>query len=179
MKENLTIKRFISVPTATRLCGDNRRSSGMERAPIMPSRDEGRLKANWRATVMLLAALLTMTAQTAWAQEQSETIATTAKIVEGTHFTISSNDNYADGDGMCADFGITVTPKNGETITKVVISCTYYPEEVNDGNTSVSSGTKEITNGGGLKMSIKGVIFFIIKYLAPLAIAVIFITGFL
>jgi NSS family neurotransmitter:Na+ symporter len=37
----------------------------------------------------------------------------------------------------------------------------------------------EITNGGGLKMSIKGVIFFIIKYLAPLAIAVIFITGFL
>ena len=95
--------------------------------------------------------VLLMTAVTgAWAQEQSETFTTTAKIVEGTHFTISSNDGYADDDGMCADDGgITVTPKNGETITKVVISCTYYPEEVNDGNTSVSSGTKEITNGGG------------------------------
>ena len=38
---------------------------------------------------------------------------------------------------------------------------------------------EEITNGGGLKMSIKGVIFFVIRYLAPLAIAVIFITGLL
>ena len=38
---------------------------------------------------------------------------------------------------------------------------------------------EEITNGGGLKMSVKGVIFFIIKYLAPLAILVIFITGLL
>lgn len=38
---------------------------------------------------------------------------------------------------------------------------------------------EEITNGGGLKMSIKGVIFFVIRYLAPLAIAVIFVTGLL
>ena len=38
---------------------------------------------------------------------------------------------------------------------------------------------EEITNDGKLKLSIKSVIYFIIKYLAPLAIAVIFITGFL
>ena len=94
--------------------------------------------------------VLLMTAVTgAWAQEQSETIATTANTVEGTHFTISNNGAYADGDGMNADGGITVTPKNGETITKVVISCTLASNNVNDGNTSVSSGTKEITNGGG------------------------------
>ena len=37
----------------------------------------------------------------------------------------------------------------------------------------------EISNGGKLKISIKTVIFFIIKYLAPLAIAVIFVKGFL
>lgn len=37
---------------------------------------------------------------------------------------------------------------------------------------------EEITNNGKLKLSIKSVIFFIIRYLAPLAIAVIFITGF-
>ncbi len=35
----------------------------------------------------------------------------------------------------------------------------------------------EITNGGQLKLSVKGVIYFIIKYLAPIAIAVIFING--
>lgn len=38
---------------------------------------------------------------------------------------------------------------------------------------------EEITNGGGLKLSVKGVIYFIIRYLAPLAIAVIFISGFI
>lgn len=38
---------------------------------------------------------------------------------------------------------------------------------------------EEITNGGKLKLSIKGVIYFIIKFVAPLAIAVIFITGLL
>ena len=37
----------------------------------------------------------------------------------------------------------------------------------------------ELTNEGKLKLSVKGIIFFIIKYLAPLAIAVIFISGFL
>lgn len=37
----------------------------------------------------------------------------------------------------------------------------------------------EITNEGQLKLSIKGIIYFIIKYLAPLAIAVIFLSGFL
>ena len=93
--------------------------------------------------------LLAAVATGAWAQEQSETITTTASIVVGTHFTISNNHFYADGDGMSADGGITVTAKNGETITKVVISCTYQSGNVNDGNTSVSSGTKEITNGGG------------------------------
>lgn len=35
----------------------------------------------------------------------------------------------------------------------------------------------ELTNGGKLKLSLKNVIFFIIKYLAPLAITVIFISG--
>lgn len=35
----------------------------------------------------------------------------------------------------------------------------------------------EVSNGGKLKMSVKGVIYFIIKFLAPVAIAVIFITG--
>ena len=38
---------------------------------------------------------------------------------------------------------------------------------------------EEITNQGSLKLSIKGVIYFIIKFLAPLAIAFIFITGLL
>ena len=99
--------------------------------------------------LLTLLALLMTAATGAWAQEQSETIATTAKVVEGTHFTISNNGVFADGDGMNGNEGITVTPKNGEFITKVVISCTYQPENVNDGNTSVSSGTKEITNGGG------------------------------
>lgn len=37
----------------------------------------------------------------------------------------------------------------------------------------------EITNEGRLKLSIKSLIYFIIKFLAPLAIAVIFITGLL
>ena len=36
---------------------------------------------------------------------------------------------------------------------------------------------KEITNEGHLKLSVKSLIYFIIKFLAPLAIAVIFITG--
>jgi NSS family neurotransmitter:Na+ symporter len=37
----------------------------------------------------------------------------------------------------------------------------------------------EISNEGKLKLSIKSVIYFIIKYLAPLAIGIIFVTGFL
>ena len=80
--------------------------------------------------------------------EQSETIATTAQVVEGTHFTISNNGGYVDYEGMVAKNGITVTSKNGEYITNVVITCTYDPEYVSDGNTSVSSGTKVITNNG-------------------------------
>ena len=99
--------------------------------------------------ILTLLALLMTAVTGAWAQEQSETIATTAKIVQGTHFTISNNDAYFDEEGMNADEGITVTAKNGETITKVVISCTSNQEYVHDGNTSVSSGTMEITNGGG------------------------------
>ena len=103
-----------------------------------------------RKKLLSMLVLLMTAVSGAWAQEQSETIATTANIVEGTHFTISiSEDSYADGDGMLADGGITVTSKNGETITKVVITCTCYTDLVNDGTTSVSSGTKEITNGGG------------------------------
>ena len=103
---------------------------------------------NMRNKILSLLVLLLTAATGAWAQEQSETIVTTAQIVEGTHFTIDNNGSYADTDGMNATSGITVTAKNGETITKVVISCTYHPIDVNDGNTSVSSGTKEITNGG-------------------------------
>ncbi len=37
---------------------------------------------------------------------------------------------------------------------------------------------EEITNEGKLKLSVKGAIYFIIKYLAPIAIAIIFIKGF-
>lgn len=37
----------------------------------------------------------------------------------------------------------------------------------------------EITNDGSLKLYVKGIIFFIIRFLAPLAIAFIFITGLL
>jgi len=81
--------------------------------------------------------------------EKSETIATTSDTVEGTHFTIISSYSGADSDGMYALDGITVTPKNTEYITKVVITCGYMPEHVFDGNTKVSSGTKTITNGGG------------------------------
>lgn len=36
---------------------------------------------------------------------------------------------------------------------------------------------QELTNEGHLKLSLKGVIFFIIKFLAPVAIAIIFIKG--
>ncbi len=81
--------------------------------------------------------------------EKSETIATTSNTVDGTHFTISNNGSYVDSDGMCADVGITVTPKNTEYITKVVITCEYDSSSVSDDNTTVSSGTKTITNGGG------------------------------
>ena len=97
-------------------------------------REKSRLLAK---TLLTLVALLAVTTG-AWAEEQSETFTTTATIVEGTHFTISNNDDYADSDGMTAKSGITVTPKNGETITKVVISCTWDPGHVNNGNTSVS-----------------------------------------
>ena len=104
---------------------------------------------NMKKKILTLLVLLMTAVTGAWAQEQSETIATTDNnVVEGTHFTISNGGEYADEVGMCAYGGITVTPKNGETITKVVISCTYGQDCVNDGTTSVSSGTKEITNGG-------------------------------
>jgi NSS family neurotransmitter:Na+ symporter len=35
----------------------------------------------------------------------------------------------------------------------------------------------EISNGGTLKSSLKKVFFFIIRYLAPIAIAIVFISG--
>ena len=100
-------------------------------------------------TLALVIGLLPGMSLTAYADtEKSETIATTSKTVDGTHFTISNNDGHADGDGMSANGGITVTPKNTEYITKVVITCQFDPDDVSDGNTTVSSGTKTITNGG-------------------------------
>ena len=36
---------------------------------------------------------------------------------------------------------------------------------------------EEVTNGGTLKSPLKKVIFFIIRYLAPIAIAIVFYTG--
>ena len=89
------------------------------------------------------------------ATEQSETIDTTYTnqindyTVNGTHFTINNNNTYADSDGMYAYNGITVTAKNNEYITKVVITCGYSQQYVTDADTTVSSGTKTITNGGG------------------------------
>ena len=98
--------------------------------------------------ILTLLVLLLTAATGAWAQEQRETIVTTANVVEGTHFTISNNDAFVDAQGMNADEGITVTPKNGETITKVFIISTFGYSYINDGNTSVSSGTKEVTDAG-------------------------------
>ena len=93
-------------------------------------------------------ALLIMAVGGAWAQEQSETFATTASTVEGTHFIISNNGQTADSNGMSAKEGITVTSKNGENITKVVITCVKYAIMVNDNNTFISSGTKTMTYNG-------------------------------
>lgn len=103
--------------------------------------------------LLTLLALLMTVATGAWAQEQSETIATTANVVEGTHFTISSNDAYVNAQGMNADEGITVTAKNGETITKVFIICTVGYSNVHDYNTTVSSGTKEVTDAGVINVT--------------------------
>ena len=36
---------------------------------------------------------------------------------------------------------------------------------------------EEVTNGGTIKASLKKIIFFIIRYLAPVAIAIVFISG--
>ena len=109
-----------------------------------------KLKTKLRQLAMAaFAAVLGFAANTAAAEEQSETIATTADEVYGTHFTISNNDDFADDDGMAAPDGITVTPRNKEYITKVVITCGWGSAGVSDDNTSVSSGTKTITNGGG------------------------------
>ena len=93
-------------------------------------------------------ALLIMAVGGAWAQEQSETFATTSSTVEGTHFIISNNGQTADSNGMSAKEGITVTSKNGENITKVVITCVKYAIMVNDNNTFISSGTKTMTYNG-------------------------------
>ena len=38
---------------------------------------------------------------------------------------------------------------------------------------------EEVTNGGTIKSSLKEIIFFIIRYLAPVAIAIVFISGFI
>ena len=103
--------------------------------------------------LLTLLALLMTVATGAWAQEQSETIATTANEVEGTHFTISNNGGYVNAQGMNADEGITVTAKNGETITKVFIICPVGYSNVHDYNTSISSGTKEVTDAGVINVT--------------------------
>ena len=103
--------------------------------------------------LLTLLALLMTVVTGAWAQEQSETIATTAQIVEGTHFTISNNGGYVNAQGMNADEGITVTAKNGETITKVFIICPVGYSNVHDYNTSISSGTKEVTDAGVINVT--------------------------
>ena len=107
---------------------------------------------------MMLALLLAMpSAALAQGTEQSETITTTCEsqtfglTVEGTHFTIKNGSNVANLHGIEAHVtkgGITVTAKNSERITKVVITCEYHPEEVTDNNISVSSGTMTISDGG-------------------------------
>ena len=38
---------------------------------------------------------------------------------------------------------------------------------------------EEVTNGGTIKSYLKEIIFFIIRYLAPVAIAIVFISGFI
>ena len=103
---------------------------------------------NMRNKILMTLALLIMAVTGAWAQEQSETFATTASTVEGTHFIISNNGQTADSNGMSAKEGITVTSKNGENITKVVITCVKYAIMVNDNNTFISSGTKTMTYNG-------------------------------
>ena len=101
--------------------------------------------------VLLLAALTG-----AWAQEASETIATTSASVNGTHFTITSSS--ADANGMHADAGITVTAKSGEYIHKVVITCDQNANLVTADNTSVSSGTKTISGDNTTKtITVRGV----------------------
>ena len=101
-----------------------------------------------RNKILMTLALLITAVGGAWAQEQSETFATTASTVEGTHFIISNNGQTADSNGMSAKEGITVTSKNGENITKVVITCVKYAIMVNDNNTFISSGTKTMTYNG-------------------------------
>ena len=101
-------------------------------------------------SLVLMLGLMAGMSLTALAEtEQSETIATTSRTVNGTHFTISSY--FADSTyGMIAykgQGGITVTPKNNEYITKVVITCDWQPGYVT--GTTVSSGTVAITDGGG------------------------------
>ena len=103
---------------------------------------------NMKHKILMTLALLIMAVGGAWAQEQSETFATTASTVEGTHFIISNNGQTADSNGMSAKEGITVTSKNGENITKVVITCVKYAIMVNDNNTFISSGTKTMTYNG-------------------------------
>ena len=103
-------------------------------------------------TLVLLVGLLPGMSLTALAEtEQSETIATTATTVNGNHFTISASKNFAHASyGVLGlDGGITVTPKNTEYITKVVITCGYAPSYVTNDRTTVSSGTMTITDGGG------------------------------
>ena len=87
----------------------------------------------------------------AYAAGSSETIATATKDVysySGDHFTVStSNYSYVDGDGVSGQKGISVWAKNGETITKVVISCGYRPGYVNNNNVTVTAGSCTVNNG--------------------------------
>ena len=105
----------------------------------------GRKLLSFLLTLAMVVGLMPGMGLTAYAStEKSETITTTAKIVNGTYFTISNNNVIATTGGMAAYKGITVSPKNTEYITKVVITCGHNPENVSDNNTSVSSGSKAI-----------------------------------
>ena len=103
-------------------------------------------------TLALVVGLMPGMGLTAYAStEKSETITTTTAennyngaTVNGTYFTISNIGSLVGPKGMVAYGGITVSPKNTEYITKVVITCGSQSDQVSDNNTSVSSGSKAI-----------------------------------
>lgn len=83
----------------------------------------------------------------------SETIATASGdenmiYFSGDHFTVSAPDGtYVDQTGVRGKNGITVSAKNSETITKVVISCGFDAESVNNDNVTATAGSCTVNNG--------------------------------